>query len=363
MSSACPKSTKARMWTIVTPFSAATDSRAMRLADALRSFGLDARVIGCNATSASRIMRRYQKYRTAITHIRRVHSGVIVCVNSEFTLLAKVMKLMRLANFDGLVADIYDHHAYIFKGLIGGAFHGIERLAVKVADAAIIPASVRLEQYRPSLGSHELMRIFYVSNLGVASLQARSTATDRSPPVDSEQRFTLIYAGTIDVGRGLIAIAEAASALGNDFDVRIYGGGPLLDEYLRNESFRRVYRGYFDVAALPDIYESADAICGCYELSVTNHAYCDPNKLREVFEFKKPLLTNAGTPLAARVESLGVGLVIGNVTKESVHSAVLEIAGQKDYIAERIEASSICFNRLVQENKNNLAKLIEFVDA
>lgn len=349
----------------MTPFSAATDSRAIRLADALRSFGLDARVIGCNATSPSRIVRRYQKYRTALKHIRRVHGGVIVCVNSEFTLLARVMKLMRLANFDDLVADIYDHHAYVFRGVIGKAFHRIEWLALKMADAAIIPASVRLEQYRPSLGSRELIRIFYVSNLGFESLRAHLAASYSTPrpPLDSGRRFTLVYAGTIDVGRGLLVIAEAASVFGSDLDVKIYGAGPLLDEYLKNECFRRVYCGSFDVAALPDIYESADAICGCYELSVPNHIYCDPNKLREVFEFKRPILTNAGTPLAARVESLGIGFVIGNVTKQAVRGAVLEMGRQRDHIAGRIEESYVCFDRLVQENKRNLEELIEFVDA
>jgi glycosyltransferase involved in cell wall biosynthesis len=352
------------VWTIITPFVAATDSRAKRLAAALGSCGLDARVIGCAASPVtnSRVIRRYQKYKDAIKQIRGVRGGVVVCVNAECTLIARAMKLLRLAHFESLVTDVYDHHAYIFEGSIGWIFHRIERLAIKAADAAIIPIKARLAQYQPPIKNRELERIFYISNLGFENSQSKSFLKESNVFFHGRRRSVLVYAGTIDAGRGLNIIAEAAAAFSADLDVRIYGSGPLLKEYLKYEDFRRVYRGPFDVSSLPNIYEAADVICGFYELSVRNHIFCDPNKLREVFEFDKPLLTNSGTPLSERVESLGVGHVLNNLTIESVCDAALEMVNQKLQVVKRIDASRGNFDRLVGENGRNLEKLIGYLN-
>lgn len=350
------------MWTIITPFIPSTDSRAKRLAAALSARGFSVCLNGYATTlPKGRFVRRLDKYVYAIKQLRAVQGGVVVSVNAEYTLLARAMKFMRLTHFDHLVADIYDHHAYIFRGLMGLAFHCVERLSVNMADAAIIPIRKRLDQYRPPITASEQDRIFYISNIGFSLRKAYSFADGDSSPNQSQGRCVVVYAGTIDFGRGLGALTESAAEFA-DLDVRIYGSGPLLKEYLKDERFERIYRGEFDVSSLRSIYEPADVICGFYEPSVPNNRFCDPNKLRETFEFHKPLLTNAGTPLSERVEALGVGLVVDRVSKESIREGALEILKQKGYLEKRIDAGRGHLERLVRENTDNLERLIGLIN-
>lgn len=350
------------MWTIITPFIPSTDSRAKRLAAALSARGFSVCLNGYVATPPKgRFVGRLDKYVYAIKQLRAVQGGVVVSVNAEYTLLARAMKFMRLAHFDHLVADIYDHHAYIFRGLMSLAFHCVERLSIRMADAAIIPIRKRLNQYRPPISVRERGRIFYISNLGFSLKKAYSFTDSNSSPNQSQDRCVVVYAGTIDSGRGLGALIESAAEF-SELDVRIYGSGPLLKEYLKDERFERIYTGQFDVSSLRSIYGPADVICGFYESSVPNNRFCDPNKLREVFEFHKPLLTNAGTPLSERVEALGVGFVVDDVSKESIRDGALELLKQKGHLEKRISTGRGHLERLVRENTDNLERLIGLIN-
>lgn len=357
-----------KRWRIVTPFAARSDSRAERLARELERQGVVVEVCGLPpevAAERARGRRRALGYREAWRRSRGI--DVVVTVNAEYTLIATIGRLLRGDKSQRIVADIYDHHGYIFKGVIARLFSVLEQCALRCADRAIIPIEARLDQYRPKLPEAVRQRVIFVSNLGFGAPFERTNgaqeigksvhvAEGRSP-----KRPLLVYAGTVDYGRGLVEMVSAGRRYPDLVEVCIHGTGPLVRNPVFVAEAGAMMRGGFSANQLPELYSSATAILACYELSVPNHAYCDPNKLREVFEFRVPLITNAGTPLASEVKRMNVGVVLDVLTPETLVSAVVQIAADRSKWMERIEKALPTFAQKVEENRLQVARLISEV--
>lgn len=346
---------------IVTPFYASTDSRAQRLAKAVEGVNRSACIYGRQESSHSNggaIGARFNNYVRAWNVIVKTR-GVLIAVNAEFVLIAAIARFFGLSKPSLLVGDIYDHHGYIFHGFFSWVFHWVERAAILAADVAILPIKERLDQYRPALPSHVQRKILYMSNLGFE----RFVASKRLGGIENavryvggteERRTVIVFAGTLDVGRGLESLALAGVKFYSDLDVRIYGTGPLAKSFELNPLLAKCYYGPFIASQLEEIYRAADIISAFYELTVKNHKFCDPNKLREVFEHGKPMITNNMTPLSANVRDLGVGTVIDEVTPEGIHDAAKHMASHLELFATAITEKLGQFNEKVSSNADSL---------
>lgn len=358
-------------WTILTPFVSENDSRAQRLADALRTRGANVNVVGVEAPAnphGSRVLRRITNYYRAWINILNVR-GVLVTVNAEYSLIAWLSRKLFLCNsVRAHVVDIYDHHGFIFSGILARLFNVIERSAIIAADAAIIPIEERLSQYTPPLLSSDCSKIFFISNLGFVSHAANADfdAFDQQCSSDFHDlchRIVVIYAGTLDIGRGLPALAAAGVTYASEIEVRIYGSGPLEYDLKNRTDISPLVFGRFNMQQLADIYRDADMLCGIYELSVPNHKYCDPNKLREVFDYFIPMLTNDGTPLARQVGSMGVGCLLSSVTPDKIYEAAKYIRDNRSLLVRNIAASSKSLNIIIESNVRALDCLIGYIDS
>lgn len=343
--------------TILTPFTREKDSRAQRLAEELRSLGNNVDIISVEAKdlhpSTGRFKKRISRYLSAAKAISGITGGIIA-VNCEITILSWMLRLFKInKNIDFLVIDVYDHHGYIFKGISAKIFASLERLALTIADAAIIPIPERINQYSPKLSNKILKKVFFISNIGFKNpTSTRMKADAPSNIVD------IVYAGTIDEGRGLHSIIETAKLYPDEIKVRIYGNGPLLPELMKLNDFNKIYQGGFNFQDLQKIYSEADLICAFYELVVPNHQFCDPNKLREIFEFNKPVLTNSGTPLSKIVESMGIGFTIENVTATNIINAARATSKSRRDLSNAIESNRDSMRKLIETNKDSVEKLL-----
>jgi glycosyltransferase involved in cell wall biosynthesis len=345
--------------TIVTPFFTNKDSRAKRFASELTRIGHQVTIVSTELELKSennffaRLKRRLLRYTKAIKIITNIQGGLIA-VNSEIALIAHTLRYLGIAkHLEFIAIDVYDHHGYIFTGIMAAIFSRIERMAVLRADAVIIPIPERLEQYNPKIPPKALNKIHFISNLGFDDLKAPSPITSYH-----SEAIKLVYAGTIDAGRGILSLAKCAQQYPEKIKLDIYGSGPHLMEFANSKEFRAHYRGQFNFIDLERIYCNANFICGFYELNIPNHQYCDPNKLREIFEFEKPIITNKGTPLSAHVERMSIGLVVSDTSPESIFKAITECKATHAQLTRMIEDNRITVAALIDANRSAAAALI-----
>lgn len=345
--------------TIVTPFLTNKDSRAKRFASELTRIGHQVTIVSTEIEARSgssfftRLKRRVQRYAKAIKIIKDAQGGLIA-VNSEIALIAHTLRYFGIATHLKFVAiDVYDHHGYIFTGIMAAIFSRIERMAVLRADAVIIPIPERLDQYKPKIPPKALNKIHFISNLGFDDLKTPNSTTSTH-----SEAIKLVYAGTIDAGRGILSLAKCAQQYPKQIELDIYGSGPLLMEFTNSKEFREHYRGQFDFEDLERIYSKANFICGFYELSIPNHKYCDPNKLREVFQFEKPIITNTGTPLSAHVERMSIGLTVSDTSPESILKAITECKATHAQLTRMIKDNRITIAALIDANRSAAKALI-----
>lgn len=343
--------------TIITPFPSEKDSRAQRLSAEFKSLGDTVDIISTEPKKENHLVgklsKRIHRYLTAIKEIKNTEGG-LVAVNCEIALLANIIKILRInKSLKFIIVDVYDHHGYIFNGIPAKIFSILERLALIFSDAAIIPIQERLEQYNPKLSAKTRNKIEFISNIGFAPPRPHEITKNKTSNI-----FKIIYAGTIDYGRGLHAIIETAKSYPDEIEIEIYGNGPLLPELLKSMDFKKIYRGGFKFHDLAILYSDADLIFAFYELIIPNHKFCDPNKLREVFEFNKPVLTNAGTPLSKMVESMGIGIVINEATSAEIISAARCASKSKESINNAIKVSRDTIEKIAAYNKDSAAKIL-----
>lgn len=343
--------------TLITPFPAETDSRAKRLSTALGQLGHQVTIIStASQTGGGRVTRRMRQYLRIASTVWKC-PGHIIAVNSEIASIAVVLRKLSLTRQGAVIADIYDHHSYIFTGRLAKAFHAVENFAVKHSDAAIIPIKERLEQYVPRIVEAPSAKLAFVSNLGFPG----SNSAEFLAPKSASAQMVLTYAGTIDQGRALPQLATFA-ATNPQATVRIFGSGPFLDQYLQDPAFARVYQGKFSAAELPSIYAESDVIYAPYETFVLNNRFCDPNKLRETYSFSRPMITNAGTPLANKVRSRDIGACVDELTPATIGAALEDIRNRLPILQKNIEASRPLLEREQQENLHELKqKVISFL--
>lgn len=354
------------VWEVISPFRAGADSRAQRLVARLRERQVPANLVSTAdavGEGGHRLLRRIKGYQVAWRAARKAR--IVVAVNCEYAIIATLAKwLNRLRGQKGptVIADIYDHHGYIFPIPIAWLFHLVERLAIVFADWAIIPIPAREQQYYPALSSRELGRIVHISNLGFQYLDdSHSLESAASQGVLGKAR--LVYAGTLDRGRGLVAAAMAADLHPDEIEVSMYGGGPLLRDEKVFPVLQPVFKGLFVSEGLSKIYRGADAMLACYELSVPNHKFCDPNKLREVVEYGIPAITNGGTPFAADIADLQLGVVLDQVSPERICHALEEVRAKSAEWPGLFERSRFRLKERIDRNRSELDSLLAVVSA
>lgn len=342
---------------IITPFEKVSDSRAVRLANALESMGFEVQIRSTadeiNGKFNNKIIRRIGGYISAFKMSKRAEE-IIVSVNCEYTIIARIANCLRKKN-KKIWADIYDNHEYIFNiQPYRFIFKVLEHCALLMCDAAIIPIERRMQQYSDIFLRIFKPKIYFISNIGFEKQNSENNYLSNT----SKNNVNLVYAGTIDKGRGILPLVMAAENSNGFIQLEVYGSGPYLNEYLELKIFRKFYKGLFKFGDLKKIYWSADVISGFYELSVPNNFYCDPNKMREIFEFRKPILTNSGTPLADMIIENDIGVVIKTVDSASIIKGLRYLKLRQDEILLNINDKTI-INNIIDLNNLNLEFLIK----
>lgn len=347
---------------IVTPFSSDMDSRAERLRCRLGDAGWSVAVNSVRVETAllggNRLVSRLRTYSAAAKFFSRSEDSVWITVNAELTLIACFIKAI-YGRRVVVCADIYDHHGYIFSGLIRFAFHIIEQLAVIAANFIFLPNSSRSNQYLRWSTKFEA-KTFYISNFGfLDSLPPCALPTNR---LGASKPTKIVYAGTLDWGRGIERILNLIEfGAHSQICCEIYGAGPALRHFESLPEFSKVYRGGFTFTELEEIYESADMLAAIYDPVVPNNAFCDPNKLREALTYNLPILTNSGTPLAKIVEEFHVGVVfdLDDVVNDVAYKINSQIDGAR---ASLIENRKKIAAALAMKNNAQLGEFFRAVD-
>ena len=338
--------------TIITPFRKLTDSRASRLAQALVSEGFEVQIRSTadeiSGKLNNKITRRICGYLSALKFAKQAEN-IIVSVNCEYTIISWIANIFYGKN-KKIWADIYDNHEFIFnRQPYRFMFKILEHAALLICDSAILPVERRLDQYSSLFLKIFKPKIYFISNIGFEKIKLNNCNSSDA----EEKNIKLVYAGTIDNGRGILPLVKAAENSSEFINLEIYGSGPYLDEYLEIKSFRKFYKGTFKFDDIKEIYKSADVISGFYELSVRNNAYCDPNKMREVYEFQIPIITNSGTPLSDVVLHCGVGAVISNMDSASILNELINLKKIKADVYKNLNDATV-INQTINLNNMNL---------
>lgn len=205
------------------------------------------------------------------------------------------------------IYDAYDHFAaFLFSGgnLASRTIASVERRLIGAADIAVFPDPVRLTQYGIDLDD----RVRFIGNIPDAPTAMPDAPATPAPTAP----ITFVYVGTLErVHRGLELIPRLCADLGPHVRFVIGGVGPL-EAMFRTEQGRLPnleFLGHLPYSEALKLMAEADALYGPYLLSADAHRYAVPNKMYEHLAVGRPLVTNAGTPPAALVETEGSGLV------------------------------------------------------
>jgi glycosyltransferase involved in cell wall biosynthesis len=207
-----------------------------------------------------------------------------------------------------VVYDIFDFYTDMLRATprpVKFALHALDMSAIAEADAVILADEARRAQIA---GSHP-RRLAVVCNSPedcLAELQVRPRA-DRDPAVS----LRLVYAGLMQVERGLLPLLEALSAH-PEWTLDLAGEGAertLIVE--RAQALPNItYHGILSHSAVLELSYAADVLPAFYDPVIPNHRYASPNKLFEGMMLGRPVLAGRGTSFDRLVDEIVCGLVV-----------------------------------------------------
>lgn len=330
------------------PFDYKKDSRSRRLINFFESKNEKIQTFFFNRKHKNALLNRMDMYTSFYKWLKLENikkNSKIITGNAEYTIIARVYSLINNKALN-IIGDIHDNHAYIFTGIASTLYYAIESIALLTSNAIILPSLRRKVQYPKILTVLLEEKFIEISNSGLTPIQP---ATPNNTKKDNSE-IKIIYAGSIDYGRMIEDLLELEKKF-HFISVEIYGDGPLLKN--SPQIFNSHYKGKFSFSQLSKIYNDADYIFACYSASVKNNKLAQPNKLREVFEYNKPIITNTGTLFSEAAIEYKCGLVVDFKNKNQLIEKI------KEYIQHPFNPNTKLFNNEILANIRNAEKILE----
>lgn len=211
----------------------------------------------------------------------------------------------RKANIIFDVFDWYSATLYNQNTLVKTAFRYMEKFSIKKSNEVIICEPERIEQIPYALNNEAL--VFP----NIPSFDEYSFLCSDSKYHFDNQNITISYVGGFYDQRMLLELLQLSYK--NTFNLLIagYGSYEITQACEKANSLENVkFLGKVEYKDGLNLMFNSDVIYAMYSKENPNHIYAAPNKFYEAMLLGKPLLSNRGILLQAKIENFDIGYCV-----------------------------------------------------
>ena len=246
------------------------------------------------------------------------------------------------------------------ESILSRFIYGYEKRIVRRATRLVVTAPAFLDQHFRNMYSGVEGKTVLIENKLPAEYAAAITRPLTFTP---HTPLRLGFVGALRYPDSLLPLVDAVSGRGSDYELHLYGDGPLREELLRRSgnASNVFYHGPFknpdDLAA---IYQSIDINYVVYDNKDPNVRMALPNKLYESIFFGRAIVVAANTDLARRVEELGIGFAI-DPSQRGFAERFLDTLSVEDVLRFGTRALALPESLAVQDDEQVVARLLDGV--
>lgn len=150
------------------------------------------------------------------------------------------------------------------------------------------------------------------------------------PPAKSRRsdEFVVGYIGSLNKGRNLFTLIEAAGELKNEGVKLVIGGFGTLDTQIREQTkhFENMtFIPWVPYEQLLELESGFDALAIVFDKDDAAHRWASPNKFFEAMALGKPVIVGKGTLAEQRMMAVGNGLSVPYGSKKDLKNAILNL--------------------------------------
>lgn len=241
---------------------------------------------------------------------------------------------------------VYDCHeleteTFLLSGTQKKLAKLVEKFCIKYVDLVVVVSENIEYWYR---NKYHLKNIITVKNAPNKKQFSENDILRKTFDIDSNNKI-LIYLGGIIRGRGVEELLHCFKELSQtEFVIVFMGYGELVDLVLdHQDKYPNIfYHPAVEASKVTEYASSADIGIAYIKNGCLNDNFCLPNKLFECIFSNLPMLVSDSPDMANLVQGYNVGVVLNDLTPESIISGINSI------------------NKIhVNELKSNIAKLID----
>jgi len=220
---------------------------------------------------------------------------------------------------------------------------GIERALIRKADLVIVVSKSIEEWYREKYGITNIVTLLNCPNYQEPK---RSQILHQSLDIPKGKRI-LIYQGALARGRGIEMLLEIFAGWKNEGYVLVCMGYGELAPMIREQASRHgnIYlKEAVSPHAVLEYTAAADVGVSYLEDASLNSRFALPNKFFEYITAGLPVIVNDAPERKRVVEEAGIGVVLREMTADSLRRALQTIEGMdKDRLREKLmEVAMTC---------------------
>jgi glycosyltransferase involved in cell wall biosynthesis len=204
----------------------------------------------------------------------------------------------------------------------------IERACIKSADLVIVVSKGIEDWYRKTYGLENIVTLL---NSREFIEPRRSRILHQTLNIPANKRI-VIYQGALSCGRGIERLLESFAERKSEDYVLVCMGYGELAPLIKEQTFRRG-NVYLKDAVKPDVVPeytaAADVGVSYIENASLNDRFCLPNKLFEYIGAGLPVIVNDAPEQRRLVEEGGIGVVLNELTGNSLEVALRTIEGME----------------------------------
>lgn len=209
-------------------------------------------------------------------------------------------------------------------------------------------------------GKIDMDKCIYVNNGVDIKLYDKRISECRyeDPDLDNE-KFTIVYCGTIRPVNNIDLILDTAKILGNEYNFLVYGSGNCLESLekrVKEENITNVrFKGYVDNKYIPSILSRSSLNLLNYSGTAYNWSRGNSsNKLFEYLASGKPVLSTIKMGYDI-IERYKCGLSVEETTPEHIANAIRKIKelskGEYDAMCENARTAAMSFDIPILSDK------------
>lgn len=196
--------------------------------------------------------------------------------------------------------------------LIQRSLRSAENTIIRKADFLVTTSPGFITSYFKRESSAAQRKIVLLENRLSRDLAERSVRPTSPVRVKPRSQICVGFVGYLRYASSLFPIIEEIARRPDQYEMRIYGDGPLAPEvtkYASTHSNIHYFGPFLNPEELPNVYKDIHLNYVVYDNRDANVRLAIPNKLYESLYFGIPLVAAEGTELARRVLKFRAGFV------------------------------------------------------